>query len=101
MTSRIGLCRLFGPQARVCQWRLLNHYGLRDRRNLLLPFGFRLALLVGRVLACGDLVEGAPLRLHPDVGEWCESMARETWPAVLMITSAPAPKLTVTLNVNV
>jgi hypothetical protein len=35
------------------------------RRSLLLAFGFLLPLLVGRALACGDLVEGAPLRFNP------------------------------------
>jgi hypothetical protein len=30
--------------------------------------GFHPALLLRRPLACGDLVQGAPLRLHPDVG---------------------------------
>ena len=43
---------------------LLNHRWLGDRRNLLQLLCFLLALLVGGALACGDLVEGAPLRLH-------------------------------------
>ena len=38
------------------------------RRGLPLPLYFRLALLAGRTLACGDLVEGTPLRFHPYVG---------------------------------
>ena len=62
-TSRIVKGR-FGVNCR----RLLNQRRLGDRRRRLLPFGFRLALLIGRVLARGDLVEGAPFRFHPHVG---------------------------------
>ena len=40
---------------------------MRDRSFLLL-LGFILPLLVGRALACRDLVERAPLRFHPHVG---------------------------------
>jgi hypothetical protein len=38
----------------------------------------------------GDLVEGAPLRLHPDVGIARQEGARDV-PAMLMVTSSPAP----------
>ena len=51
-------------QTRDRCWRSLKHHGLRKRRSLLLPLGFLFALLVGRALTCGDLVEGAPLRLQ-------------------------------------
>jgi hypothetical protein len=49
-----------------------------------------LALLVGSTLTCGDFVEGVPLRFHPHMGV-AGSMARETCPAIFMITSSPAP----------
>src|ERR1035441_6743282 len=71
---------------------LLNSSGLRGTQEMLPPLRFILALLVGRVLACGDLVEGAPLGLHPDVGV-AGKHGRETCPAMLMITSSPASKL--------
>jgi hypothetical protein len=48
--------------------RLLNHRRLRDHRSPLLPLCFPLALLFGRALARGDLVEGAPFRFHSQVG---------------------------------
>ena len=44
---------------------LLNRLQLRDRRGLLPPLCFRLALLAGCALARGDFVEGASLRLQP------------------------------------
>ena len=44
---------------------------------MLLPLGFDLALLVGRALACSDLVESAPLRLHPHMGVPREHSARD------------------------
>jgi len=54
------------------------------------PLRFCVSLYVGRALARGDLVQGAPLRLHPDVGVAREHGARDV-PAMLMITSSPAP----------
>jgi hypothetical protein len=69
---------------------LLNQGRLGHYRNLLPPFTFLLTLLVGSRLPCGDLVEGAPLGFHPHVGV-TRRMARETCPAMLMITSSPAP----------
>ena len=71
---------------------LLNHCRLSRHRSLLLPplRGLFLALLIGRALAGGDLVGGVPLRLHPHVGV-AREMARETCPAMFMITSSPAP----------
>src|ERR1035441_3311291 len=55
--------------------------GLWRRRTsipILAPlFGFLFPLLVGRALACGDLVEGAPLRFHPHVGVAREHGARD------------------------
>ncbi|HEX7425198.1 MAG TPA: hypothetical protein VF311_15120 [Terriglobales bacterium] len=36
--------------------------------SLLFSLGFLFALFIGRALACGDLVEGAPFRFHPHVG---------------------------------
>ena len=50
---------------------------MRNRRGLLLPIGVALALLVGRILSRGDLVEGAPLRFHPHVGVAREHGARD------------------------
>jgi biopolymer transport protein ExbD len=56
-----------------------------------------LALFVRRALACGDLVEGAPLRLHPhggsnhDVVTGFISLARQTAP------TPPSPSLAVIL----
>ena len=46
--------------------RLLNHRRLTDHSRL--PLCFLLALLVRHTLARGDVVEGAPLCLHPHVG---------------------------------
>jgi hypothetical protein len=47
-----------------------------------LPFDFSLALLVGRALARGDFVEGAPFRFHPHVGVPREHGARDVpWDA--------------------
>jgi hypothetical protein len=44
-------------------WETIEaHRRLRNHRNLLPPLGLFLALLIGRVLARGDFVEGAPLR---------------------------------------
>lgn len=48
-------------------WSLLNHDRHGFWRNLLLRLDLFLPFVVGCVLARGDLVEGAPLRLHPDV----------------------------------
>jgi hypothetical protein len=47
-----------------------DHGDWRSRRGCtrFAFFGFRPALLVGRTLAHGDLVEGAPLGFHPHVG---------------------------------
>ena len=56
---------------------LLNHWWYRDHQTLLPPFSFLLALLVGCALAGGNLVEGAPLRLHPDMGVAREHDARD------------------------
>jgi len=42
-----------------------------------MPFSVVLAPLVGRNLAGGDLVEGAPLRFHPHVGIAREHGARD------------------------
>ena len=58
-------------------WRLLNHRYLRDCRSLQLPFGFLLAFLVGRALACRDFVERAPLGFHPHVGVARQHGARD------------------------
>src|ERR1035437_1925642 len=49
---------------------LLKHRRLGNHR-------LRLALLVGRALACSDLVEGAPLCLHLDMGVTREHGARD------------------------
>jgi hypothetical protein len=49
------------------------------------PCRFRFALHVGRVLAVGDLIKGAPFRFHPD-----------DVPAMLMITSSPDSESSVT-----
>src|ERR1039457_1706677 len=46
---------------------ITDHRRLGDRRSLLPPFSVILPLLVGRILAGGNLVEGAPL-FHPHVG---------------------------------
>ena len=40
-------------------------------------FGFLTALLVGCVLACGDFVEGAPIRFHPNLGAMRRHGARD------------------------
>jgi len=52
--------------------------------------GFQLAFLVGRALPRRDFVEG---RRFASIRTWeyRDSMARETCPAMLMITSSPAP----------
>src|ERR1039457_1672816 len=72
MTSRAGewkgWCRPFGGRYLCLPMGLLNQRRLSIHRSRLLPFGFLFALFVGRALPCGDLVEGAPLCLHPDVG---------------------------------
>ena len=47
--------------------RLLNQGRLGLWRKPPPAFGFLPALLIRRTLACGNLVEGAPLRLHPHV----------------------------------
>jgi hypothetical protein len=70
--------------------QLLNQHWRRNHRRLLLPFGLLVALLVGCALPYGDFVEGAALRFHPH-WEYRDSMARDTCPAMLMITSSPAP----------
>jgi CHC2 zinc finger len=46
-------------------------------RVILVARRFLPAPLVGRALACGDLVEGAPLRFHPHVGVLREHGARD------------------------
>src|ERR1035437_1054126 len=50
-----------------CINRSLNHYELRAGAAWRRP-GSRSTLRVGRILARGDLVEGAPFRFHPYVG---------------------------------
>ena len=45
--------------------------------SLLFSLGFLFALFIGRALACGDLVEGAPFRFHPHVGVPLEHSARD------------------------
>ena len=47
---------------------LLNRDGLGSSFVVLLSRDFFAALVVCRPLTCGDLIEGAPLRLHPHVG---------------------------------
>ncbi len=70
---------------------LLNHCRRRwrDRHSLLL-YDFLLAPFVSCLLPCGDLVESAALCFRPDMGV-ARSMARETCPAMSIITSSPAP----------
>src|ERR1035441_7522807 len=64
-------------------WQNLRLAGLlldRSRltcRSCLTTLRSRPARFVGRVLACGDLVKGAPLRFHPDVGVAREHGARD------------------------
>src|ERR1039457_6775910 len=71
-----------GPTRSICRIKacgrpLLDHYcRLKDRR-LLPPLAFPLALLVGRVLACSDLVECAPFCFHPRMGIPREHCARD------------------------
>ena len=50
-----------------------------------MPLGFLFALPVGRALACGDLVEGAPLRFHPHMGVAGKHGTQDaaTWRAIL------------------
>jgi hypothetical protein len=43
---------------------LLKNRRLSDHYSLLVPLGFFIPLLVGSVLARGNLIEGAPLGLH-------------------------------------
>jgi hypothetical protein len=50
---------------------------LRGFRSLPLPFDLLFALLVGSTLACGDFVEGAPLRFHPHMGVTGKHGARD------------------------
>jgi hypothetical protein len=61
-----------------------------EKRCLLLPLGFVLSLLIRRALARGDIVEGASFGFHPHVGVARKHGAAEC-PAMLMITSSPAP----------
>src|ERR1017187_3995686 len=68
---------------------ITDHRRLEDRRSLLPPFRVILPLLVGRILAGGNLVEGAPLRFHPHVGITREHGARDG-PAMLIIIWRPA-----------
>ena len=70
--------------------RLLNHRRWRRRRSLLLAFSVVLTLLVGRALPRGNLFQSFPLRLHPHVGVARQHGTRNV-PAILMITSSPAP----------
>jgi hypothetical protein len=70
-----------GPSAATCCGDgALRAFVLAGRPLLL--FCVIAALLVSRTLACGDLIR---------TWEYRESMARETCPAMLMITSSPAP----------
>jgi hypothetical protein len=40
---------------------------LGDQRILCPPFSLIFALLIGGALPRGDLIEGVPIRVHPDV----------------------------------
>jgi hypothetical protein len=55
------------------------------RRKRFFEIGYETPL-IGGPLSRGDFIERPPLGFHPNVG-----IARETWPAMLMITSSPAP----------
>ena len=48
-----------------------------NHRSLLRPLCFPLTILVGRALACGNLIEGAPLRVRPHAGVAGEHGARD------------------------
>jgi hypothetical protein len=81
--NRVGILEV-GPQSRF------SRISSRSLTGRPLPWhppsGFHLALFVRRAPACGDLVEGAPLRLHPhggsnhDVVTGFISLARQTAP---------------------
>ena len=49
-------------------WGVTESLLIANRFSFLSPLGLCLTLLGGRALAGGDLVEDAPLRLHPHVG---------------------------------
>src|SRR4051794_26692786 len=69
---------------------LLNHLWLRSHCCLLLPLAFLFTFIVGRALARG--ISSSARRFASILTwEYRDSMARETCPAMLMITSAPRP----------
>ena len=64
---------------------------LQNHRGLLLPFGFALALLVGRTPPRRDSRRARAVSPPSARESSASSTARETCPAMLMITSSPAP----------
>ena len=81
----MGPARLAPPFAKPDRWtaphvyalRLLNDHRFRHHRSPPLPFSFLFPLLIGRDLPHRDLVKGAPLRFHPDMGVAREHSARD------------------------
>jgi hypothetical protein len=64
--------------------QLLNRCRMRQYRILLPLFGVVVALFIGRALTRGDLVERAPLGLHPHVGIAREHGARDVTRSLLL-----------------
>jgi hypothetical protein len=82
------------------KWALLNRrrtaLSHRVGGDLLCSFfRFLAPLFVGRTLAQRDLIEGAPFRLIRTC-EYRENIARETFSAMFVITSAPGSASSVT-----
>src|SRR5437879_6357603 len=76
-TRKLGRRPRFSADPRFPAVQLLDQRRLGDHRSLRAQFSVALALLFGRALARGDLVERAPLRLHPQLGVAREHGARD------------------------